>query len=108
MILGGSQGLGLATARKLASAGYNLFILHRDRKADLSAIEEDFELIRSAGTQCVTFNTDALNKQKREKVFDQITTSLGKGEKIKVVVHSIAKGNLKPMTGDGPLLEHED
>ncbi|NNF19882.1 MAG: SDR family oxidoreductase, partial [Flavobacteriaceae bacterium] len=83
-------------------------ILHRDRKADLSAIEEDFELIRSAGTQCVTFNTDALNKQKREQVFNQITTSLGKGEKIKVVVHSIAKGNLKPMTGDGPLLEHED
>ncbi|MDC6351468.1 SDR family oxidoreductase [Zeaxanthinibacter sp. PT1] len=108
LILGGSHGLGLATAKKLASAGYNLIILHRDRKADLSTIDEDFEFIRSGGTQCIAFNTDALNKHKREQVIDQITTSLGKEGKIKVVVHSIAKGNLKPMTGDGPLLEHED
>ena len=35
LILGGSSGLGLATAKKLAKANYNILIVHRDRKSDL-------------------------------------------------------------------------
>ena len=30
LILGGSSGLGLATAKKLASHGYHILIIHRD------------------------------------------------------------------------------
>ena len=38
LILGGSSGLGLATAKKLAKHGYNLIVLHRDRRADIAEI----------------------------------------------------------------------
>ena len=32
LILGGSSGFGLATARKLSAHGMNLCLVHRDRK----------------------------------------------------------------------------
>ncbi len=108
LILGGSHGLGLATAKKLASAGYGLLVLHRDRKADLPAIEKEFASIRSEGGKCHTFNADALNKEMREEILSRFTEIMGDEGRIKVVVHSIAKGNLKPMTGEGPLLDQQD
>jgi enoyl-[acyl-carrier protein] reductase I len=33
LILGGSSGLGLATAKKLARHGMNIFIIHRNSRA---------------------------------------------------------------------------
>ena len=35
LILGGSRGLGLASAKKLAKHGMNICIVHRDRKSDM-------------------------------------------------------------------------
>jgi len=35
LILGGSSGLGLATAIKLASEGFNICIVHRNRKSNI-------------------------------------------------------------------------
>ena len=59
LVLGGSSGLGLATAKKLAVNGYNLIIIHRDRKSDLPIISQGFKEILSNGVQCVSFNVDA-------------------------------------------------
>ena len=39
LILGGSSGFGLATAQKLAEHGLNLFVVHRDRRSAMRAIE---------------------------------------------------------------------
>ena len=61
LILGGSSGLGLATAKKLASHGYHIIIVHRDRRSDMDAIENAFDEIRSFGSQLITVNADALN-----------------------------------------------
>ena len=47
LILGGSKGLGLATAKKLSEHGYSLVVIHRDRKTDMPAIEKIFESIRT-------------------------------------------------------------
>ena len=46
LIIGGSQGLGLATAKQLAEDGFNLLIVHRNFRADLPQIETEFESIR--------------------------------------------------------------
>lgn len=97
LILGGSSGIGLATARKLAMHGYSLVVLHRDRRADMMEVENEFEFIRSSGVQLKSFNVDALNKVKIEEVFPTISELLGES-KISVLVHSIAKGNLKPLS----------
>jgi len=108
LILGGSSGLGLATARKLAHHGMNIIIIHRDRRSEIPDIEEAFDDIRGTGVKFESFNADAIQKEKRAELIEQITAVLGSEGKIRTLIHSIAKGNLKPMTGEGPLLENID
>ncbi|MFH6603922.1 SDR family oxidoreductase [Maribacter algicola] len=110
LILGGSSGLGLATAKKLALYGYNLIIIHRDARVNMPEIEKDFKQIEE-GNRIVLkhFNCDAAKKEKRESVLKELNTLLKKSEKISVLVHSIAKGSLKPMYEEnGTGLNHED
>ncbi len=108
LILGGSSGLGLATARKLAQHGMNIIIIHRDRKSELPDIEEAFEEIRNSDVRLESFNVDAIQKEKRAGLIEEIKKILKDGGKVRTLVHSIAKGNLKPMTGEEPLLENTD
>lgn len=104
LILGGSSGLGLATARKMAEEGYGLVLVHRDRKLDLPRIQEDFEALKSLGHPVLHYNQDALQDTNREELIKRLSNSLPKGEKIRVLVHSIARGNLKPLdTGEAGL-----
>jgi len=97
LILGGSSGLGLATAKKLVKHGFHCIIVHRDRRADLEKIKRDFDEIMSHGALFKAFNTNALNSEKRMALINEMTTLLPVDHKIKVLVHSIAKGSLKPM-----------
>lgn len=109
LILGGSKGLGLATAKKLSKHGYSLVVIHRDRKTDMPAIENIFTSIRTATTELHAFNSDVINPDKRLELIQKIQDILGDGEYIHVLVHSIAKGNLKPMLpSTGNILEHQD
>jgi len=98
LILGGSSGFGLATAHKLAAEGMHLIILHRDRKKDLPRIEESFQRIRAHGVQLLHFNADALRSDIRSDVIAQIKNVMNKQGRIRLLLHAIAKGNLKPMT----------
>lgn len=97
LVLGGSTGLGFATAKKLAKHGYNIIVVHRDRKTDLQNVKSNFREITLSGCRCLSFNIDALNIEKRTTVIKEIKKELGLKGKISVLVHSIAKGNLKPM-----------
>ncbi|WP_299537097.1 SDR family oxidoreductase [Ulvibacterium sp.] len=100
LVLGGSSGLGLATAKKLAFHGFNILVVHRDRRSELEGIESEFQGIRALGVQLLSFNMDAANAEKREETLQEIKTHLGEGQHLKVLVHSIAKGSLKPMYGE--------
>jgi enoyl-[acyl-carrier protein] reductase I len=109
LILGGSKGLGLATAKKLSEQGYSLVVIHRDRKTDMPAIEKIFESIRTPTSELHAFNSDIINPDKRRELIKEIQSILGAEEHIHVFVHSIAKGNLKPMLhSTGNILEHQD
>jgi NAD(P)-dependent dehydrogenase (short-subunit alcohol dehydrogenase family) len=109
LILGGSSGLGLATAKKLARHGFDIIIVHRDRKSDLEEIESNFQEITSSRAKLHSFNRDAANADKRGRTIADIKSLLKDDDHIKVLVHSIAKGNLKPMYADGePTLKHQD
>ena len=96
VILGGSSGFGLATAQVLADHGMNLCIVHRDRRSQLARIEPEFEKLRGLGVAVQTHNTDALAAAKRGEVLDSLTDTLGEG-RVRVLLHSIAFGNLKPL-----------
>lgn len=98
IILGGSSGIGLATAEKLAQEGMNLCILHRDRKKDLPEIEAHFTSFKSFGVKVLHFNLDAIKSANIEKTISELQKAMGEKESVRLLLHSIAKGNLKPMT----------
>ena len=95
LILGGSSGFGLATAHKLSQHGCNVCVVHRDRRGAMKRIEPEFEAMRARGVSLLTFNTDALDADKRDEVLDGLAESLGAAGKVRLMLHSIAFGNLK-------------
>lgn len=103
LILGGSSGFGLATARKLAQHGMNLCIVHRDRRGALARIQPEFEKIRADGVELLSFNVDALDAEKRASVLDELAGALGEDGRVRVLLHSIAFGNLKLLVPEAPV-----
>ena len=98
VILGASSGLGLATAKKLAKHGLNLCLCYRARKSDLDQIQKiHSELERNYNIKLITFNMDVTRPEKRNAIIEEIKNKFSKEDRIKTLVHSIAKGNLKPM-----------
>jgi len=108
LILGGSSGFGLATAKKLAQHGLNVCIIHRDSRAGMEEIESSFTDISAEGVLFKSFNIDALREDKRTLVIEDLKNTLGAEGSIKVVIHSIAKGNLKPMIGQNAAVLNAD
>jgi NAD(P)-dependent dehydrogenase (short-subunit alcohol dehydrogenase family) len=102
VILGGSSGLGLATAQKLSECGMSLCIVHRDRRGAMRRIEPEFEKIRDAGATLLSFNTDALEPDKREQILDALADALDERGRVRVLLHSIAFGNLKLLAPEKP------
>ena len=94
LILGGSSGMGLASAKKLALDGKPLIIVHRDRRGSMKTIEPEFAAIAEK-TQLMTFNQDALSADGRQQLLNQLADQIG-DRKIDFVLHSIALGNLRP------------
>ena len=95
VILGGSSGFGLATAHELARRGMHLFLVHRDRRGAMARIEPEFEAIRRDGVTLVTVNADALDAAVRPELLDRLATALGSAGRVRLLLHSIAFGNLK-------------
>ncbi|GAB4017838.1 SDR family oxidoreductase [Spirosoma koreense] len=109
VILGGSSGLGLATARKLARHGMHLCLIHRTRRADLPTVELAFASLEAEGIQVKHYNVDATNAEKQEVVIADLKAVLQSGGKVRALIHSLAKGNLKPMVAaDRATLKHDD
>lgn len=95
VVLGGSSGFGLASARKLAAHGMNLCLVHRDRRGAMARIEPEFEAIRRTGVKLLTINADALDAATRGEILDRLAAELGDEGRVRLLLHSIAFGNLK-------------
>ncbi len=110
IILGASSGLGLATAKKLARHGLNLCLCYRARKVDLEEIEEAYTNIKESNNiKLLSFNMDVTRPEKRTEIISEIKAKFGNEDRIKTLVHSIAKGNLKPMISeDKSTLQNDD
>lgn len=106
VILGGSSGFGLASAKRLAKGGMNICIVHRDRKGSMHRIEPEFQKIQGENVKLKTFNLDALSEEGRKTVLDELQSELQQnGGKIRTLLHSIAFGNLKLMV---PIKKHRN
>jgi NAD(P)-dependent dehydrogenase (short-subunit alcohol dehydrogenase family) len=96
LILGGSSGFGLATAKSLSRHGMSVCVVHRDLRGAMARIEQEFDDIRAAGHGFVSLNLDGLSEQGRATTLDTLQGRMGDG-RVRVLLHSIAYGNLKPI-----------
>ncbi|MFH0991837.1 MAG: SDR family oxidoreductase [bacterium] len=98
LILGASSGFGGAIALELARHGMNIFGVHLDRQATMPAVQQLIKDIKHVGSDAVFFNINAADSIKREEALDEIQERFGKDNTttVKVLVHSLAFGTLKP------------
>jgi enoyl-[acyl-carrier protein] reductase I len=108
VILGGSSGMGLAAAKKLASEGMHLCLVHRDRKAGVQQLQKEITAMKSHGIKVCHFNIDALRPEKRQEVIEQLKANMAPGESVKLLLHAIARGNLKPLAPHKSITEQLD
>ncbi len=96
LILGASSGFGAATASELARAGFDIYGVHFDRRETLPHAERVREEIRSLGRRATFFNVNAIDDDRRREVVDHLKQD---ETRVRVLVHSLAFGTLKPMVG---------
>jgi enoyl-[acyl-carrier protein] reductase III len=100
LILGGSSGFGFAAVDKLARHGMNIALLYRETAATERELKT--KLLQIAETNQVIinpYNINALDSDTRKAFIAQFATD--KKQKVKLLLHSIARGNLKPLVKDG-------
>lgn len=100
LILGASSGFGAATARALAARGVNLFGVHLDRKPNMPMVNELVEELRATGVRVCYFNANAADAENRRLVLDDMGEEMGSGPKLRIFLHSLAFGTLKPYIGE--------
>lgn len=75
----------------------------------MSTIEQEFENIRKKGVSFLSFNADACKEEEQEAITTALESAFTTNGKIHVLVHSLAKGNLKPMvSADQLTLKRDD
>jgi len=100
LILGASSGFGEATAVELARAGMNIFGVHMDRRDKLPHVAEVQERIRANGRECEFFNMNAADEEKRKECVEEIRKRVADPPgTLRVLLHSLAWGALKPLAG---------
>jgi len=99
LILGASSGFGEGVALKLAEDGFNIAGVHLDRQATIHNVERIIKHIESLGSKTMFFNINAADDKKRSEVIVELK-KLSNGQPIiKVLMHSLAFGTLRPFTG---------
>lgn len=103
VILGGSSGFGLASVERLALQGMHIAVLYRETAVTEKPLLIKFTQIASEnGVTILPYNLNALSQQGRETFIQQFITTAGNAKHhVKLLLHSIARGNLKPLASDG-------
>ena len=101
LILGVSSGFGEAAALALAGRGFNIIGVHLDRRASLPNAERIAGEIRGMGREALLFNVNAADHERRAEVIETCRKTVGENESgIRVFLHSLAFGTLKPYIAD--------
>ncbi len=100
LILGASSGFGAATAQKLAEDGFNIIGVHLDRQATMPNVKKIIDYIHSLGMKSLFYNANAADEKKREEIISDIKSKTDGKPIIKVLMHSLAFGSLKPFVSN--------
>lgn len=103
LILGASSGFGGATAVELAKRGYNIIGIHLDRQVTMPNVHQIIKKIEKTGQKAVYFNINGADPIKREEILDELQERFSETrEKVRVLVHSMAFGTLRPYFAKNP------
>ncbi len=102
VILGASSGFGAAAARSYARAGYGIFGAHLDRRAAMPEIEALVEELKGHGVPVHFYNANAAGDDERAEAIEWLKSQAGP-KSVRVLLHSLAFGTLRPYFGDGSL-----
>lgn len=99
IILGGSSGFGFAAVKKLASHGMSVAVLYREIATADKAVKQSFSVMAAEnGVSILPFNINALDAGARKAFITDFV--IDKKHKVNLLLHSIARGNLKPLAAD--------
>jgi enoyl-[acyl-carrier protein] reductase III len=101
LILGASSGFGEATALELSAQGMNICGVHLDRRGTLPHVQEVTDSIQKSGRTALFFNINAADEENRRQVVASLKSQIGDGF-VRVFMHSLAFGTLKPFLGSTP------
>lgn len=99
LIVGSSSGFGAATSLELARSGLNIFGVHFDRRSNMPQVEQVIASIQETGRDVLFFNINAADPMKRSEALNRMQEhwkKVGGDHFIKVFLHSVAFGSLKP------------
>ena len=97
LILGASSGFGAAAARSFARAGLDVAGVHLDRRATLPLAEAVVKDVEAAGRRARFWNANAADAGQREAIVAEFGALLRGGPRVRVLLHSLAFGTLKPL-----------
>lgn len=101
VILGGSSGFGMAAIEKLAPHGMNIAVLYRETSAVEKLLKSKLKKIAEANSITILpYNTNALDQAGRDS-FIKDFAAIAPKHSVKLLLHSIARGNLKPLVDHG-------
>ena len=107
VILGGSSGFGFAAIEKLAKNGMNVAVLYREIAGAEKILKTKFtQIAEENGTTILPHNINALDTVSRAAFIQQFS-EIAEKHSVKLLLHSIARGNLKPLTIENGTVEDE-
>ena len=102
VILGGSSGFGLAALEKLATHGMNIAVLYRETSAPEKILKERLAALASSNNVTISeFNINALDPGAIALFGQEFAALVGKKHSVKLLLHSVARGNLKSLIVPG-------
>ena len=99
LVLGASSGFGEAVSLELAGLGMHILGVHLDRKSTMANADRIVGEIKGKGREALFFNVNAADPDKRREVLDAFQAragATGGTPPIRVLLHSLAFGTLKP------------
>ena len=108
LILGASSGFGEAAALALAADGYDVAGVHLDRRQGMAHVEEIKARIAALGREAHFVNANAADDERRAEFLAGLQErfrgqeSSGRRPYVRVLLHSLAFGTLKPFLARDP------
>ncbi len=93
LVLGASSGIGAGCARVFAHHGYDILGVHLDRRPAMPRVRGLVQELEAGGASVRFFNRNAADPEQRAAVIRALVDA---GERVDVLVHSLAFGSMGP------------